>query len=217
MTELERAVLERSAREFARTLRRVASDDWDRATPCAEWNVRQLVEHVVRGQIGYAMLLNGADGPSLIAAPDWGVGVLEPDPVNAFLRAASQLTAEFAQPGVEDKRVAHPVGVITGGELLVWRILDNIVHTWDLAVALGLDGGDLAIDVVGYALQTRPVWQSQLAQHYFAPIQPGESGDSPTELLLRLTGRDPRRPICEAAPPGHMLQALTAAANREGG
>ncbi|WP_345033541.1 maleylpyruvate isomerase N-terminal domain-containing protein [Kutzneria kofuensis] len=33
--------------------------DWAAPTPCTEWDVRQLVNHVVRGNLNYVALLDG--------------------------------------------------------------------------------------------------------------------------------------------------------------
>jgi len=37
----------------------VESDDWARSTPCDEWSVRDLVNHVVGGNFRYVMILAG--------------------------------------------------------------------------------------------------------------------------------------------------------------
>lgn len=46
--------------EFARQLRLVGPDDWRRPTPCSEWDVCALVNHVVGGNVRYQLLLSGA-------------------------------------------------------------------------------------------------------------------------------------------------------------
>src|SRR5215213_8834493 len=37
----------RAVEEFGARVRAVADDQWELATPCADWNVRQLVNHLV--------------------------------------------------------------------------------------------------------------------------------------------------------------------------
>ena len=47
---------------FRRRLELVLPDDWARPTPCTEWDLRQLVNHVVGSDFRYAALLNGGRG-----------------------------------------------------------------------------------------------------------------------------------------------------------
>src|SRR5688572_9507929 len=46
--------------ELQRRLQLVGPEDWTRTTPCTEWNVRALVNHVVGANVRYEMLLRGA-------------------------------------------------------------------------------------------------------------------------------------------------------------
>ena len=59
--------LERSGRGFRQRLVEVESDDWARPTPCDEWSVRDLVNHVVGGNFRYVMILAGEPADALFA------------------------------------------------------------------------------------------------------------------------------------------------------
>src|SRR5436190_21210885 len=50
--------LDRSRVEFRRVLAGVAHEHWELATPCEEWNVQELVNHVLGGNVRYTMLLH---------------------------------------------------------------------------------------------------------------------------------------------------------------
>ncbi len=49
----------RAGAEFEKRLRAVRADQWSLPTPCSEWDVRQLVNHMVRGNLNYVGLLHG--------------------------------------------------------------------------------------------------------------------------------------------------------------
>jgi hypothetical protein len=59
---LDRFVL--ASAGFGRRLRAVRSEQWCWPTPSAEWNVRQLVNHMARGNFSYVCLLRGSLHPS---------------------------------------------------------------------------------------------------------------------------------------------------------
>ncbi|MEU2675185.1 maleylpyruvate isomerase N-terminal domain-containing protein [Streptomyces sp. NPDC007164] len=48
-----------SGSEFTHKLRAVRAEQWTVPTPCAEWDVRHLVNHMTRGNLNYVSLLDG--------------------------------------------------------------------------------------------------------------------------------------------------------------
>lgn len=110
----------------------VEEEQWSAPTPCADWNVRQLVDHLVAGQHTFAAAM-GAESPvSALAA--------EPAPEAlraAFRTSAAALVAAFAVPGALERTVRVPAGEVPGVVALRLQVLEHLVHGWDLARALG--------------------------------------------------------------------------------
>ncbi|MEP6626307.1 MAG: TIGR03086 family metal-binding protein [Acidimicrobiia bacterium] len=177
--------------EFERRLRAVGPGDWDRATPCAEWNVRDLVVHVLGGTRMAAALVDGCsreDAVGILASEPF------PDDVGAtFTEVADAQARAFSQEGALERTCAHPAGDFPGTVLLGFRIGDYALHAWDLARAIGAD-------------ETLP---DELVTHVWDAIQPmvpiigsigvfgeGPSGtvaeDAPLQMrLLDVMGRRP--------------------------
>lgn len=175
--------------EFARRLRLVGVDDWRRPTPCSEWDVRALVNHVVGGCVRHRMLLHGAQTGEVEATRT--VDHLGGDPVAAFTAAADSVVACFREDGALDRVVHHAAGHRTGRELLSMRVLDSAVHGWDLARAIGADEA-LDDDVVTFALAYAIGLDLGPRQRAFAPADdevPREA--SRQDQLLHRLGRNP--------------------------
>ncbi len=121
--------------QFERRLARVSAADLSRPTPCAEWNVGQLVEHVIRGDIMACALLRGAsrDDAGAVAAPP---GCLT-DPTGAFAASADELATLCADPTALIGTVHHPIGDVPATMLVGFRAGDYTYHAWDLARATG--------------------------------------------------------------------------------
>jgi uncharacterized protein (TIGR03086 family) len=124
---------------FARRLRLVTAADWERATPCTEWDVRALVNHVIGGNRRHTMLLRGGSADEVDATRT--EDHLGKDPVAAFDATARTLLAEFRTAGALSRKVDHPVGERTVRELLGMRIVDVTVHAWDLSCGIDADRG----------------------------------------------------------------------------
>jgi uncharacterized protein (TIGR03086 family) len=182
--------------EFARRLRLVGPDDWRRRTPCSEWDVRALVNHVVGGCVRHQMLLHGAQTHEVEATR--AVDHLGADPVAAFATAADVAVSRFREDGALERIVHHPAGDRTGRELLSMRVLDSAVHAWDLARAIGADEA-LDDDVVAFALAYTADLDLGPQQRAFAPPDADVPRDaSPRDQLLQRLGRHPK--ITEKVP-----------------
>ncbi len=130
--------LHRAGAEFAGRLELVVTSDWERATPCDDWTVRDLVNHVVGGNFRYAMILDGAAPAAVLATHR--LDVLGSDPVGAFRSGFREVTEAFARPGASTAMVNHPKsGTMPGAHLRILRVDELAVHSWDLARAIGLD------------------------------------------------------------------------------
>lgn len=131
------------AREgFKLRLELVGPDDWARPTPCTEWNVRQLVNHVVGSDLRYTGLLNGesADDYKRRNEEEKGsVPAIGSDPLADWARSGATLDAAFRKHGAMELVVDYPRGPLRGRELLENRIVDITIHTWDLARAIDAD------------------------------------------------------------------------------
>ena len=188
---------------FERELRRVAPGQWTSPTPCTEWSVRDLTNHMTRGNLSYVRLLRGGTAEEFIRLRD--ADALGSDPVDAFARSVRECAAAFEEPGALETVLDYPLGRAAAGQLLAVRTTDTVVHTWDLARATGGDevldaalvswvDGNLAAIYAGLA---ETPTAAQTTHRFFGP--PPASGAPPGELstqdrLLYRMGRDPYAP-----------------------
>jgi uncharacterized protein (TIGR03086 family) len=175
--------------EFARRLRLVGPDDWRRPTPCSEWDVRALVNHVVGGNVRYQLLLSGAATEQVEATRT--VDHLGEDALASFVGTADVVVACFHEDGALERVGHHASGDRTGRELLSMRILDAAVHGWDLARATGADE-TLDEDVVAFLLAYTAGLDLGPQQRAFALADAdGPRDGSAQDQLLHRLGRHP--------------------------
>src|SRR6478752_1334000 len=110
----------------------VRPDQWAAPTPCADWTVRRLVDHLIGMNRVFTALLSDQPPPSRPAADH-----IEVDPVGAYRDSAARLQAAFERPGTLERPYRGPLGAATGAERLQIRLYDLIAHGWDLARATG--------------------------------------------------------------------------------
>ena len=182
-------LLSRADDGFTQCLALVRPGQWAAPTPCTEWDVRALVNHVVGANRRYTMLLHGAttDEAEATRAADH----LGDDPVASFAATAAELTAAFGEPGAMARTAYHRAGGRTGAQLLAMRVLDIAVHTWDLARAIGASDS-LDPDVVAFALTLQDTFGAARQSGAFAPPPGKPPADASAQArLLYLAGRRP--------------------------
>ncbi|WP_406642552.1 TIGR03086 family metal-binding protein [Amycolatopsis sp. WGS_07] len=183
--------------EFAQRLPFVR--DWTAPTPCAEWNVRQLVNHMVRGNLNYADLLAGGTREDFLRLRD--ADALGDDPLAAYAASVQLVLDAFSRPGALDQLLDYPLGQVTGRQALAVRATDSAIHAWDLAQALGvddcLDPGLVAwisdeLETIYFGLAESPIAADTTHRFFAVPGLLSESA-SRQDRLLHLMGRDPGR------------------------
>jgi uncharacterized protein (TIGR03086 family) len=79
-------------------VRQVGPDQWDDATPCAEWDVRTLAGHLIIGRHVYRGFLEGVPVAGLRQILQQQGKAAGDDPVAACESAVRSIRAAFAQP-----------------------------------------------------------------------------------------------------------------------
>jgi uncharacterized protein (TIGR03086 family) len=179
--------LGRADTEFERRVRLVGADDWTLPTPCTEWNVYALVNHVIGANRRHTMLLHGASAEEVnrTRAEDH----LGDDAIASLAATTSELARAIREPDAMIRTSHHPLGDRSGAQLLAMRVIDLTVHTWDLARALGTDD-TLDPDLVEFALLHAELIEAGRQHGSFAAptaVTPGQG--SAQARLLHLSGR----------------------------
>jgi uncharacterized protein (TIGR03086 family) len=133
IAELHRQALDTTGRVVAG----ITDAQWDEPTPCAEWTVRQLLNHVVAGNWWAAELAAGVTIDQVGTRLDGDL--LGTDPPLEYRRSANAAAAAFDTPGALEAPCAVSYGPVPGSVYAGHRFIDVLVHGWDLAVATGQD------------------------------------------------------------------------------
>jgi uncharacterized protein (TIGR03086 family) len=130
--------LDASAARVVAVVGQVHRSQWSQATPCTDWNVRELVGHLIATMQGHVDLLHGSPASALSRWLERQARAGGDDVMTATADAATSVRAAFTEPGALDRPVHHLIGDVSGSRLLQIRVTENVVHGWDLATALGI-------------------------------------------------------------------------------
>jgi len=168
----------------------LSADDLSRRTPCAQWNVAQVLQHAAGDQRAYAVTLTGSDGPTYDPfAPTGTIDTAPDDLVGSAIGAAARAFAVVEPEG--EAPTPLPQGVLPARAAAGAAALDAAVHAWDVSVAVGRPsplGDELATELMWVAAQIVEPLRGWGA--YAAALDP-VAQDGPADELLRYLGRDP--------------------------
>ncbi|GAB3812003.1 TIGR03086 family metal-binding protein [Micromonospora zhanjiangensis] len=187
----------RAVRASVDVLTGAAGLDLTRPTPCAGWNLGELLAHMTVQHHGFAAAAegNGADPAVWRPAPPGA------DPVGAYVAAADRVVTAFADPAVPERTLVLPEIsdrlTFPAAQAIGFHFIDYVVHGWDLARALGrpyeLDP-ELAPAALAVARQVPDGERRLRPGASFAPGLP-VSPDAPVlDQILALLGRSPAWP-----------------------
>lgn len=169
-------VWQQAADCFETKLAAVSDDQWDAATGCGEWTVRELVDHTLFWQANLGAVL----GAGTSAEDGWdsiksGIAGALSDP------AALEGTIEGGPMNGMPKHQGMGLGTA-----------DVLVHSWDLARAIGADDALPAEAVEAVQLGMERVPEQMLrSPNMFGPAIEVADDASAQDKLMGFLGRQP--------------------------
>jgi uncharacterized protein (TIGR03086 family) len=175
---------------FGMRVHAVRDDQWDAPTPCTEWSVRDLVNHLTVEQLWVPRLVR--DDATVDEVGDAYDGdQLGDDPVAAWDRAAGEAVRAFGESGALGRTVHLSYGQTPAVAYCAQMTTDATVHAWDLSRGIGADE-ELPQELATAALhEVEPYANGLHKSGLFAPpVEPPPGADDRTKLLS-LLGRHP--------------------------
>jgi uncharacterized protein (TIGR03086 family) len=172
----------------------VSGEQWDLPTPCADWTVRQLVDHLVGGNRMSTRVLRGEPLPPLDELGRRSHDELGNDPARAYRTSADALLEAIRAPEVLERTHTFPVGTLPGPAVVHLRTVETLVHGWDLARATSHPvpfPDDLAEQELTFSRDL--LGRLPEGRRPFAPSRPVADDAPAIDRLAALLGRDPER------------------------
>jgi uncharacterized protein (TIGR03086 family) len=183
-----------AVRHSVELVRSASPHDWSRQTPCSEWLLRDLVAHMTAQHHGFAAAARGQGGD----VSRWEVYPIVDDAASQYAEAADDVLAAFAAVEGADAEFVLPeftTGRAFPAHLAIgFHLIDYLVHSWDVAVTLGLPF-DPDADLVRVGLPIAlavPSGANRLEPGSpFQPVLSAHDDASAMDRILAVLGRAP--------------------------
>jgi uncharacterized protein (TIGR03086 family) len=184
--------ISRLDRAFASTrsvLAKVGPEQLGEPTPCASWDVRGVVNHMV-GSAYWVATAVAAGGRS---AENPEVDITTGDLLAGYDECARFTRAAFGAEDVLASTFRLPFGEFTGAALLGLITNDQFTHGWDIARAVGLPTDldpELAEALLARSRETvDESYRGADGEAQFGPELPAPFGAGPADRLAAFLGR----------------------------
>jgi uncharacterized protein (TIGR03086 family) len=181
-----KALHRRAVEFFDSRVDAIREDQWHLPTPCEDWDVRELVRHLVYEALWTTPLMRGA---TLEEVADRFEGdILGDDPKAAWAAAMRQSLEAVAEVDI-NSQVHLSRGLTPASQYAFELFSDHLIHGWDLARAIGADER-MDEDMARFAYDTLKPFEDGLKRSglYGPKVEPPEGADLQTKLLA-VTGR----------------------------
>lgn len=166
-------------------------------TPCAEWNLAELLDHMTVQNNGFAAAAAGNGGDEKL----WIAGTQRDDPVGDYVKSATAVTMAFAQSDVTERHFALPElsrdQTFIGSQAIAMHLVDSLVHAWDVARAIGrhIDPDETLTELALHIAEQVPDGETRLLPGSpFGPRTDPPANSTGLDRTLALLGRSPRWP-----------------------
>jgi uncharacterized protein (TIGR03086 family) len=178
------------AAELARLVAAVGNDQLGAPTPCGDFPVAALLDHVHGLAVGLRL---SAEKTPLEDPPYPSADALPADWRTRIPRELDELVAAWAAPGALEGTTRAGLAELPAPVMAVVTLNEVLVHGWDLAVALGEPYA--ADDAAVQACLAHAAWFAEAVPEgrdaIYGPVVPVPDAAPALDRLLGLTGRDP--------------------------
>jgi uncharacterized protein (TIGR03086 family) len=168
--------LSRALDQISELLEHVHEDNLHDPTPCHDWDVAQLVGHIVGGVRKFTEAARGQQ-------PDWSAG---PEPVT------ENWTATFDAAADDLRHAWHQAGDDASPQAVDWQVAELAVHAWDLARAVGQATSELDAEAAerGLAFMLQGLTADNRGEAFGEPVAIADDAPAP-DRIAAFAGRDP--------------------------
>lgn len=158
------------------------------STPCAEWNVRDLVNHLISSLYMFSQAAMGAK----FNLEEFGVDRVKYDAAVSYAQEAAKLKVALGRVGVLEQEWQLAFGETPGWLAVDIAVIEFVAHGWDIARAT-TSPVELDPELSRLALANARELTSQFGRQegVFGPeLAPPEGADA-HQALAAFLGRDP--------------------------
>jgi uncharacterized protein (TIGR03086 family) len=109
----------------------VPDDLWHAPTPCSEWDVRQVANHLISENLWAEQLLQGRTIQEVGNTLEGDLA--GSDPALAYRNSVRAATSAVSVPGSMEATCHLSFGDYTGADYAAQLFMDTVVHGWDVA------------------------------------------------------------------------------------
>jgi uncharacterized protein (TIGR03086 family) len=182
-------LLKRTVAETDRLVQGLDESDLAKQTPCAEWKVRDLMNHIIGGATMFAISAEQGSVPDDEIGRLMGGDNLGDDFKGAWKTASERALAAFDQPGVMEKTVTLPFGAMPAGVALNIAVFDVATHAVDLASTVGKSVDDEGLLESALAMGKQMIGPDFRQPGVFDAEQPCPDDAPVAQRLLAFAGR----------------------------
>ena len=115
----------------------VRPEQWADATPCTEWNVRQIANHLIGENLWAVELLQGRTIAEVGNRLEGDLAA--DDPAGAYAASVRSASTACTAPGAMEAICHLSFGDYSGSDYAAQLFMDTLIHGWDIAKATGQD------------------------------------------------------------------------------
>lgn len=163
----------------------VADSQWTNATPCGEWDVKGIVNHLVYENRWMVALFNGKTIDEVDQAFEGDL--VGGDPLAAFQETSDEVLKILAQDDAMSRTCHISSGPTSGAEYASQLFLDSLIHGWDISVGIG-SPASLDSELVGACLPLAELTAKYAtgSGSFAEPVQVNADASQQTRLLAIL-------------------------------